>query len=88
LDDKVKQAYQPNDEIYVFGFSRGAYTARTAAGMIRKCGIIDNPTPERINEALKLFRRNGTQNSTDERHIMTERKRLSPRFVTSLRDAD
>jgi uncharacterized protein (DUF2235 family) len=95
LDAKVKQAYQflcqayqPNDEIFLFGFSRGAYTARSVAGMIRKCGIVDNPTPERINEAFKLYRRKGTQNSPDEPHIMTERKRLSPRFASSLKDAD
>ena len=32
--------YEPGDEIYLFGFSRGAYTARSLAGLIRKCGII------------------------------------------------
>ncbi len=31
--------YQPDDEIFLFGFSRGAYTARSLAGIIRKCGI-------------------------------------------------
>jgi uncharacterized protein (DUF2235 family) len=62
LDGKVKQAYQflcqayqPNDEIYLCGFSRCAYTARFVAGMIRKCGIINNPTPKRINEALNYI---------------------------------
>jgi len=28
------------DEIWLFGFSRGAYTARSAGGMIRKCGLL------------------------------------------------
>ena len=56
----LSQAYQANDEIYLFGFSRGAYTARSVGGMIRKCGIIENPTPERINEAFKLYRRKGS----------------------------
>jgi uncharacterized protein (DUF2235 family) len=95
LDGEIKkayqflcQAYQPNDQIYLFGVSCGAYTAGSVADMIRECGIIDNPTPKRINEAFKLYRRNGTQNSPDEPHIMTEQKRLSPRFATSLRDAD
>jgi uncharacterized protein (DUF2235 family) len=62
LDGEVKQAYQflcqayqPNDEIYLLGVSRGAYTARSVAGIIRKCGIIDDPTPERINEALNYI---------------------------------
>jgi hypothetical protein len=48
LSDKVKEAYrqlvdvyQPGDEIVLVGFSRGAYTARSLAGMIYKCGILD-----------------------------------------------
>src|SRR6185437_7891907 len=34
------QQWNPGDEIYLFGFSRGAYSARSAAGMIRKCGLV------------------------------------------------
>ncbi|MCG6907438.1 MAG: DUF2235 domain-containing protein [Desulfobacteraceae bacterium] len=33
--------YQPGDQIYTFGFSRGAFTARTLAGMILQCGVLD-----------------------------------------------
>lgn len=33
--------YRPGDRIYIFGFSRGAFTARTLAGLIVACGIID-----------------------------------------------
>lgn len=32
--------YEPGDDIYLFGFSRGAYTVRSTAGMIRKCGLL------------------------------------------------
>ena len=31
--------YEKNDEIYIFGFSRGAYTARALAGVIGSAGI-------------------------------------------------
>ena len=31
--------YRPGDRIFLFGFSRGAYTARSLVGLIRKCGI-------------------------------------------------
>ncbi len=34
-------AYRPGDRIWLFGFSRGAYTARSLAGMISACGLID-----------------------------------------------
>lgn len=33
--------YEDGDEVYVLGFSRGAYTARSLVGMIRNCGLID-----------------------------------------------
>ena len=34
-------AYAPGDDIQLFGFSRGAYTARSLAGLIRACGILE-----------------------------------------------
>jgi len=47
LFDQIKDGYrflrenfQPNDRIYIFGFSRGAYSARSLAGMVLRCGII------------------------------------------------
>nr|VFK77981.1 MAG: Uncharacterized alpha/beta hydrolase domain (DUF2235) [Candidatus Kentron sp. SD] len=33
--------YRPGDRIFLFGFSRGAFTVRSLAGMIARCGIID-----------------------------------------------
>jgi len=34
------QNYQQNDVICIFGFSRGAYTARALAGMVQKVGVL------------------------------------------------
>jgi uncharacterized protein (DUF2235 family) len=34
------EKYQPDDNIFLFGFSRGAYTVRALAGMIRRCGLL------------------------------------------------
>src|SRR3954464_10209878 len=55
LDDNVLAAYsflvhtyQAGDQIYLFGFSRGAYTVRGLAGLIHKVGLI---TPEQVNLA-------------------------------------
>ena len=45
---------QPADQIYVFGFSRGAYTARSLVGLIRKCGLIKSPAS--LEEAYTLYR--------------------------------
>jgi len=49
--------YEPGDAIYVFGFSRGAYTARSLCGMIRKCGILKRASILHYHEALTLYRR-------------------------------
>jgi uncharacterized protein (DUF2235 family) len=36
----LAKQYEAGDEVYVLGFSRGAYTARSLVGMIRNCGLI------------------------------------------------
>jgi uncharacterized protein (DUF2235 family) len=38
--DWLARRYCEGDEIFVFGFSRGAYTARSFVGLIRKCGLL------------------------------------------------
>lgn len=48
--------YQPGDEIYLFGFSRGAYTARSVAGFIRNCGILKKEYIHLVDKAYNLYR--------------------------------
>jgi len=36
---RIAHVYEPGDEIYLFGFSRGAYTVRSLGGMIANCGL-------------------------------------------------
>src|ERR1044071_9731062 len=36
----LAENYIFGDRIFLFGFSRGAYTARSLAGLIRKCGLL------------------------------------------------
>jgi uncharacterized protein (DUF2235 family) len=36
----VREQLVPGDDIYMFGFSRGAYSARSLAGMILRCGVV------------------------------------------------
>lgn len=35
------RSYQPGDAIYLFGFSRGAYTVRSLGGFTTRCGLLD-----------------------------------------------
>ena len=59
LYSRLAQSYRPGDEIYCFGFSRGAYTVRSLLGLIHRCGIIEKYDEARAAEALKLYRTRG-----------------------------
>jgi uncharacterized protein (DUF2235 family) len=48
--------YQPGDALYLFGFSRGAFTARSLAGLVYNCGILRPEQADRIDEAWALYR--------------------------------
>lgn len=41
LYTQLARVYQPGDRIFLFGFSRGAYTVRALGGMIGTCGVLD-----------------------------------------------
>src|SRR5262245_50172447 len=43
--------YHPGDEIFIIGFSRGAYSARSLAGLIRNCGLLRKENINAANEA-------------------------------------
>ncbi|RBM21088.1 hypothetical protein DI005_12195 [Prauserella sp. PE36] len=48
--------YEPGDELFFFGFSRGAYTARSTVGFIVNCGILRPQHADRLGEAYELYR--------------------------------
>jgi uncharacterized protein (DUF2235 family) len=48
-DEGMGQNYQA-DEIYIFGFSRGAYTARSLAGFIARCGLLRRGAPLTVGQ--------------------------------------
>jgi uncharacterized protein (DUF2235 family) len=59
LYKELARVYDPGDEIYMFGFSRGAFTVRTLVGLIGTCGLIDperlpSPTFGGLNSAVKM----------------------------------
>jgi uncharacterized protein (DUF2235 family) len=66
----IVEHYAPGDSLYLFGFSRGAYTVRSLAGLMRNCGIIDRaklPAGEErervIRAAYRLYRGRGDGNA-------------------------
>lgn len=54
---KIAHVYEPGDEIFLFGFSRGAYTARSLAGMIAICGMPSGTfSDDCITQAFAAYR--------------------------------
>jgi uncharacterized protein (DUF2235 family) len=51
----LARVYRPGDRIYLFGFSRGAFTVRTLAGLIAACGIPDRS--EKNFQTNEIFRK-------------------------------
>ena len=55
LYGELARVYAPGDKIFLFGFSRGAFSVRTLAGLIHACGILDlskYPTNDDFNRAV------------------------------------
>jgi len=57
--DALIRMYEPGDRIYLFGFSRGAYTVRSLGGLLSLCGIprrsakgLDPRTHRRVRRRL------------------------------------
>lgn len=55
----LAQNYAPGDEIFIFGFSRGAYTARSVAGMLARVGLLTKVSlvEERLPAAVHMYQR-------------------------------
>ncbi len=52
----LMEQYEENDRIFLFGFSRGAYTARALAGFIHSCGLLEKGCQNLIPYAMKLHK--------------------------------
>lgn len=48
--------YEKGDYVYLFGFSRGAFTARALAGMLHKCGLLEKGSNNLISYATRMYR--------------------------------
>ena len=63
LDRNVEEAYtylinnwEPGDKVYLFGFSRGSYTARVIAALLYHVGLLPRGSENLIPYALRLLR--------------------------------
>ena len=75
--------YEPGDEVYIFGFSRGAYTARSLAGLIRSCGIPPRDKVGEITDAINRYRSRDPETKPDDPESFLFRRDFSPYTATS-----
>ena len=48
--------HEPDDRLFLFGFSRGAFTVRALAGMLHKCGLLQKGSRNLIPYASRMYR--------------------------------
>lgn len=53
----LMSTYEEGDHVFIFGFSRGAYTARAVAGMLHKVGLLHKHNDNLLNYALRVYKR-------------------------------
>ena len=63
LSENIRQAYRfiannyvEGDELFLFGFSRGAFTVRSLAGFIGAVGLLEKEDLNRVPEAFAYYR--------------------------------
>jgi uncharacterized protein (DUF2235 family) len=87
LEKVIREAYRhitehhrsDEDHIYLIGYSRGAFTARSLAGMIAKCGLLDpdEMSPEKVFERYRDTKAPGLREmQTGELPVRTAEDRL------------
>lgn len=63
LDQNIKELYiflannyVPGDHVFIFGFSRGAYTVRSLVGFIHVAGLLKRKFIRKVDDAFELYR--------------------------------
>lgn len=58
----LSENYEQDAKIFIFGFSRGAFTARSLAGFVAKCGLLKPGSPVSMTQLYDRYRK-GTATS-------------------------
>jgi uncharacterized protein (DUF2235 family) len=82
IDEKILNAYRflclnysKGDEIYLFGFSRGAYTVRSLSGLISRCGLLSRDRIRQTGAAYFRFYRDYSIKNRDDVRAQEFRRR-------------
>jgi uncharacterized protein (DUF2235 family) len=52
----LMDAWEPGDRVFLFGFSRGAYSVRVLAGMLHSLGLLSRGNQNLVPYAMRLFK--------------------------------
>jgi len=74
------QHYEPGDRIYIFGFSRGAYTARALTGLLQRVGLLERGCDNLIPYAIRYFQKR------DDHQLNFFKQRFSRTYHLAWRD--
>jgi uncharacterized protein (DUF2235 family) len=61
----LMEVWEPGDRIFLFGFSRGAYTVRVLAGMLHAVGLLGRGSNEMIPYAMRLYKQLDEHSGTE-----------------------
>jgi uncharacterized protein (DUF2235 family) len=75
--------HTPGDEIYVFGFSRGAYTARSFAGLLSTCGLLRRGDAAKVTDAILLYQQRRANDAAFDDRMMAFRRQYCPHLCVS-----
>lgn len=78
--------HTPGDQIYIFGFSRGAYTARSFAGMLSVCGLLRRSDASKVTEAIERYQARTGDSAAYAEDMRLFRSKYSPHLCVSDQD--
>jgi uncharacterized protein (DUF2235 family) len=70
----LKENYEDGDDIFIFGFSRGAFSARSLAGMIARCGLLHTTATTTVDEIYRRY-------AAKETHLVADSRKIPIHFL-------
>jgi uncharacterized protein (DUF2235 family) len=86
--ESLAKIYRPGDHIYIFGFSRGAFTARSLAGLIRSSNIPPKDGLEQVDAAVKRYKSKDATTHPRADESFAYRYSVNPALITEPREND
>ena len=80
----VMHNYDAGDALFLFGFSRGAYTARSLAGFIRNCGILRREHAAQVLAAFRLYRQRSASSGPNAQRAIRFRRNYAVADITEI----